>query len=359
MSDDRRRPGQYTAERDAALGPWLSGVVHPYSAALRPAIDRAGGTRAITTTADLGKLPIVGLADIGDGRTHVLEPSATAVAEHGPASDRMRLAMADLFGRRQALARREVEPAYKPVVWTTFDGPAGPVFVANTTTDLDRLAELGRRGLAISGVGPGDRVLVLDPAGAGISPWQFLAGARDAGVAVLHLDPASADGLVAAAAPTVLAGSAASLIVAVDAGLPATVGRLVVHDGRRPDRAQAARLSATGLPVAEWWTPPGARAAWVRCPGGDGFHTWPTAEVVELVDDAGRPTDEGRLVWTPIGWHGSVWLRVDTGSRASVATDACERCGRTTPRVVPAAPAPAAPAPSRRRGRLTVGRRGR
>ncbi len=335
MSEDRRRPPQYAAQRDDALGRWVSDVVYPYSDVLRRTLDRAGGRRGIRKAADLRKLPITPIAALGDGRAHVLEPTGDTVAVHGPLGDRVRLALADVVGRREQHSRRDVDPAHKPIVWTAV---GGSLFVASSTTDLDRLTALGRRGLAISGVRSDDRILVLDAAGTGISPWQFLLGARDAGVATLHLDRHDDADLIAAAAPTVLAGRARSLVRVLGAGVPDSVRRLVVNDGRRVKPAEVEALTECGLPVAEWWVADGARAAWVRCPGGEGFHTWPTHEVVEIVDSGGSPTDDGRLVWSAVGWHGSVWFRVDTGHTASVVDGSCPTCGRTTPRVVPSAP---------------------
>lgn len=338
MSDDRRRLAQYSAERDETLARWMPNVVHPFSAALRPALDRAGGRRAVTRTVALRSLPVVSLESLGNGHAHVLEPGVDEVSAHGSVGARMRLAGADLFGRRKELAARDVDPTHKPVVWTAVTVGAGDrattLFVASTASDLDRLAALGRRGLSISGVRPADRIVVVDPAGAGIAPWQFLAGARDAGIAILHLDRLTQERVIRSAGPTVVAGSARSLVRVVEKGLPESVRRLIVHDGQRPDPAQVEVLRSTGLPWAEWWVPDGARAAWVRCQTGEGFHTWPTHEAIEIVDDTGAPAEVGRLIWSAVGWHGSVWLRVDTGTRASIATDEC-RCGRTTPRVIP------------------------
>lgn len=329
MIEDRRRTEQYASDRDAELRSWLSSAVYPYSPVIRRELDAAGlGRRGVRTAADLTRLPAVPLADLGDGKAHVLEPTAESIAAHGSPQTRLRLRVADVFGRRPELAREHVDPRFRPALWTV----SGGLFVASTRADLDRLAALGRRSLSISGVRQDDRVLVLDPAGGRIGPWQLLSGAREAGVAVLHADQAGPE-LVERSEPTVLAGRASSLCAAADAGLPTSVRLLVVHDGPLPDGSQRAALDATALPVAEWWQPPAARAAWVRCPGGRGFHTWPTDEIVEVLDETGRPAERGELVWSPVGWFGSVWLRVQTGVGVMVDTARCDQCGRTTPRV--------------------------
>lgn len=328
--DDRRRPAQYGSLRDERLRSWVTDEVYPYSRQLRPALDDAGlGRRGVRSAADLRRLPITPLAALRDGRRYVLEPLTETIEAHGTLALRARLAVAERIGRVDRFAAEHIDPAYRPVSWTTADSDAGSLFVASTATDLDHLATLGRRALATSGVRADDRVAVVDPAGSGIGPWQLVAGAHAAGVAVLHLDRHDGSDAVGAvlerAAPTVVAARAGTLTGAVTAGLPSSVRLLVVHDGPPPTRDQTAALAATGLPLAAWWTPPGARAAWVRCPGGVGYHTWPTDELVEIVD--------GRLVWSAVGWRGSVWLRVDTGVRALLDHTECAACGRTTPRV--------------------------
>lgn len=329
MNEDRRRVEQYASERDAELRSWLSSAVYPHSAVIRQELDAAGlGRRGVRTASDLARLPTVRLAELADGRAHVLEPTVASIAAHGPPQIRLRLRVADVFGRRPELAREHVDPRFRPVLWTV----SGELFVSSTGADLDRLAELGRRSLSISGVRQDDRMLVLDPAGGRIGPWQLLSGARDAGIAVLHADEAGPE-LVERAAPTVLAGRASSLCAAVASGLPASVRLLIVHDGALPDDRQQTTLGATGLPVAEWWQAPSARAAWIRCPGGRGFHTWPTDEVVEVLDETGHRAERGELVWSAVGWFGSVWLRVRTGVAVAVDPEPCGACGRTTPRV--------------------------
>ena len=339
MSDDRRRPGQHESRRDQALRGWIADEVHPFCEPVRAQLERSGlGRRGVRTAADLSRLPVTELADLGDGRRHVLEPTAERIREAGGLEMKGRLLVADVLGRRDGFARHDVDGPYKPVRWTADVHPAGTLFVGATSTDLDRLAELGRRALAVNGVVPADRVACTADA-VGVGPLQLELGARDAGVAHLVLDAADRE-LLAAAAPTVLAGSSASLGQILDDGLPASVRMLIVHVGATGgDLAGLRRRS--GLPVRLWWAPAGVRAAWVTCEA-DQLHTWPEHEHVEVVDDEGRAATSGRLVWSAVGWRGSVWLRVALGPRGRVDRAACT-CGRTTPRVLGAARTPRRP----------------
>lgn len=325
MRDDRRRPAHYASVRDDRVRRWLWSTVRPYSTALRDVLDRHGvRNRATSTVAAITSLPVTTLAELGDGRAHVLEPDVTGFGRTAAIAHQLEFQVAEVLGRRDDFARRRIDPTFKPVLWTVGEGADGPLFVANTAEDLDRLAVIGRRSLAVSGIRADDRVLLVDGHGS-LPHWQFVLGCRSAGVAVLPCDLGTAVERAVAARPTVLAGPARAVRKVLDAcGVDGL--RTLAVDGTDAT-GDVHELRATGLPVAEWWAPAPVRAAWVRCPAGDGFHGWPEDELVEVVD--------GRLVWSAIGWHGSVWLRVDTGIEATVVDGPCPACGRTTPRVVP------------------------
>lgn len=301
MSDDRRRPGQHESRRDEALRRWIADEVHPFSEPVRAQLERTGlGRRGLRGAGDLARLPVTELDDLGDGRRHVLEPTAERIRESAGPALRLRLVAADVLGRREAFARDEVDLPYKPVRWTVERLATGPLFVAATRTDLDRLATLGRRALAVSGITPADRVVCT---GAGIGPLQLELGARDAGVAHLVAGAAPAAGLLGAAAPTVLAGPPAALSRMVDAGLPAGVRLLIAHVGAAGGEDLVGLRRRAGCPIRLWWAPPGVRAAWATCEA-DQLHTWPEHEHLEVVDADGLPAESGRLVWSAVGWRG-------------------------------------------------------
>lgn len=331
MSEDRRRPGQHASLRDEALHSWIADAVYPYSTPLRGMLDQAGlGRRGVRTAADLRRVPITPLADLGDGRDWLLQPTGELVHLHGDLVMRGKLLVADAVGRQGAFRREHVDEPYKPVVWTVAPAPGGVLFVGSSRRDVDRLAALGRRGLSISGVRPDDRVLLVG-SGVGVGPVQLAHGCLDAGVASLRLPAGSAPDLVASAAPTVVAGSLRSLRRLADSGLPSGVRLLLVHATTPAEIVGADRLrDRTGLRLSTWWSPTGTRAAWVSCPGGEGFHTWPTHELLE--------TAEPGLVWSAVGWRGSVWLRVALGIAGHLDDRTCANCRRTTPRVQPDLP---------------------
>jgi hypothetical protein len=332
MSDDRRRPGQQASRRDETLRHWIAAEVHPYSEPLREALDRSGlGRRGVRGADDLRRLHPIELGALGDGRRWVLQPTPERIRTAAPPAVRARLVAADVLGRQDAFARRDVDLPFKPVTWTAAALPDGVLLTGWTTSDLELLGQLGRRALAIAGVHPDDRIACTAGA-AGVGPVQLELGARQAGVAHLRADPAGAAEL-AVAAPSVVSGTPATIEVLLDRGLPSSVRMLVVHVGGTADAAGLPALRRrAGVPVRLWWAPPGVRAAWATC-DADQLHTWPEHEVIEVVDDARAPAGSGRLVWSAVGWRGSVWLRLVLGPAGRIEHGEC-RCGRTTPRVL-------------------------
>lgn len=333
MGDDRRRPGEQASRRDETLRRWIADEVHAYGAPVRERLDRSGlGRRGIRTAADLARLPVTELDDLGDGRAWVLEPTADRIRAAGSPALRARLLVSDVIGRRDDFGRRHVDVPFKPVAWTAARRPAGVLLTGWTTSDLERLAGLGRRGLALAGVAPDDRVATVG-SGAGIGALQLELGARDAGVPHVRVEPADAPDVLPVAAPSVVSAPPRPLLGLVDAGLPASVRLLVAQVGPEGAGASLRRLRRRSpVPVRLWWSPAGVRAAWASCEA-DQLHTWPEHEHLEVVDPAGAPATSGRLVWSAVGWRGSVWLRVALGPDGRVEHDRC-RCGRTTPRVL-------------------------
>jgi len=125
-----------------------------------------------------------------------------------------------------------------------------------------------------------------------------------------------------------LSGSARSAVVTVLA-----ITRAPLLASERAELEGAAGGQGT---VVESWAPPGVRALWAQCRGGEGVHTWPQAELVEVCAPDGTPTlpgEEGELVWTGLGWRGTTFVRLATGVHGRLVEGPCEVCGRTTPRI--------------------------
>jgi hypothetical protein len=352
---DRLRPGQLVGRQSTELRRYVANDVYPYSRLMRPRLDRAGlGQTGLRSVDDLQRVQPLHAEDIGNGQTALLEVTGDLIKSHAPLVERLRFRVADLIGTRAALAREHIEPTYKPIHWCT----DGRLHLGMTAADLDQLGELGRRLLDVAGVRGDDRLVSVESPGT-LAFWQLALGCRAGGVFATHLGPDADAHAVASARPTILAGSKAALTRVLDSESGQRV-KLVIAFADPTDQEGRARLlaAAGGADVRLAWAPAGARALWVECSSG-GLHTWPDAEVVEVVDPL---TDrrvaagsDGELLWTALGWRGTVLMRFHTGALGRLDPSPC-RCGRTTPRLalVPLDAPADAPAPARgRRGRST------
>ena len=333
MLGDRERPARIRSEQDRELARYLQRQVRAYSAHYRPMLQRAQQERAIRKRADLARLPLTSFDEVGDGRDLVLRPDYDTISRYGGLELGAKLLWARVIGRVERLGRTVVDPAYKPVLWIMEDG----VPMGSSAADLERLSELGRRWLETAGVISSDVLVGILPPGPYLPFWELSLGARRGGLSSVFLEPSASSAAVARLQPSVLVGRPDDLArVLEDAHANGDVSRLqdlrtLVAAGEplEPDvRARLRQLlpGRQSVDVVAAWAPLGVRSLWVECPGGTGLHTSPAVELLEVVD--------GEIVWTSLGWTGSVFVRLRTGVYGSVDETPCPSCGRTTPRVI-------------------------
>jgi hypothetical protein len=280
----------------------------------------------------------------------VLKPDVTSVLRWGPRRLAARTFGSRLLGHQHVVNRRLLVPGYKPVLWLVARAGAGAgadgVPVAYSERDVRWLGQVGARWLTDAGVRPSDVVVNVLPAGPELGWWQVALGAREAGLSALHVASAVPEE-VARFRPTVLVGRAMDVLRLLESGLLRDVHLvLVVGDGVAPpvddglrSRIESRLSPGVGGVCLAAWAPPGVRALWVECAGGPatGFHTWPATEVIELVDPlsgvAAPDGAGGEVVWSALGWHGTVLLRLRTGVFATVDDGRCPTCGRVAPRL--------------------------
>lgn len=322
---------------DRALADYLRKEVAHYSPyygpRLRTPLARNAGTISVAT---LVHVPFTRFSDLADPGALVLRPDPESINDSGDLRLTTWLNISRAV-KREAAFNREVDRDYKPILWWI---DAGVPFGASAS-DERRLGDLGRQWLEGAGVRPYDSLVSVVRPGPWLAFWNLWHGARAAGLSALHLAALpSADELLGLQ-PAVLAGAPTDLLRLLEAvrsrkgQLNALRTLLVVgtalEDGTR-QRLQdlGASLAQARVAAVAAWAPPGARALWAECRGSRGVHLWPGTEVVEVVDAAGERVpfgDEGELVWTAIGWHGSVVLRLRTGVRARIDATPCATCG--------------------------------
>jgi phenylacetate-coenzyme A ligase PaaK-like adenylate-forming protein len=338
MSTEHLRPGQHAHRQVPALARYVHEEVYPYSRLYRQRIDRAGLVGGLRSPRDLPRLPAVTYEDIGDGSSALLAPAADTIRSYAPRPLRLRFALADALGRRAQFARDHIEPDYKPILWISQDR----LDIGATAADLDLLADIGRRTLERAGVRGSDQVVTLSEPTPDLGYWQLVLGCRAGGVAAMHLGAGARRELVADAGPTVLAGHPVALLALARQARAGFDGvRTVIAIGAPISAAERARLTKLGhdgghdAVVVSAWAPDGVRALWAECREGQHLHTWPDAEIIEIVDAAGTPVadDAGEVTWSALGWRGTALLRLRTGVVGRLVGGACPACGRTTPRL--------------------------
>ena len=331
MLGDRERPARIRSEQDRDLARYLQRQVLAYSAHYRPILERVARDQPIKRRGDLRHLPLTTFGDVGDGRDIVLRPDYDTISRYGGLELSARLMWSRALGRVEHLGRTVIDPAYKPVHWLLEDG----VPLGLSVADLDRLSEIGRRWLETAGLVPSDVVVSILPPGPYLPFWELALAARRAGLSSVFLEPSADAAAIGALRPTVLAGAPTDLMRLLQEaeGRGAAEGlaglRTILAAGEPLDdetRSQLRRLAGSGeVAVVNAWAPLGVRSLWVECRGNEGLHTSPSAEVLEVVD--------GEVVWTALGWTGSVLLRLRTGVHGTVDERPCPACGRTSPRV--------------------------
>jgi phenylacetate-CoA ligase len=340
---DRRKPSWIKNAQERALRRYLAQDVYPYSPYYQVRLDEAGvGQKGVKSRADLDKLPLTTFDEIVNPASVVLRPDEQNIQQFARIGLVARVFWAKLWRREWVVNQRLIDPVYKPLHWHVDDGfPIG-----SSAEDVDRLAELGRRWLELAGVARYDVLVSVLPPGPNLAYWELVLGSRQAGVSALHMDPSTTVDQLAAARPNVVAGRPSDLVRLLEAARPVArnldgLRTVLVAGGRLDDatRRQLTNLVDGQAAVVAAWAPPGVRALWCQCREGEGLHTSPDAELIEVVDPlSGVPVADGteaEVVWTALDWKGTVFLRLRTGVFGAIDESPCPACGRSTPRLMP------------------------
>lgn len=277
----------------------------------------------------LDGVPVVDLADVGDGARHLVQPSRQELLRSSSPSMRLRTAWAMTWGSWRRFLQ-VIEPSYRPVHYFT----AGGVAIGAAAKDLVRLAALGAEWVRAAGLHTNDTVALLEGATSTVEPWELSGGTRRAGVPLAVVeDPTDArEGHY-----SVIAGRPSALRAALRDGVWPEL-RVVLVFGRDTSTIETAlKRAGERVAVRRAWAVPGARSVWFECVGGPehGWHTTDAAELIEVGEN-----DEA--LWTGLGWAGTVFLRLRTGVRVGALDRApCAACGHKGTRVFLADGSPA------------------
>ncbi len=112
-----------------------------------------------------------------------------------------------------------------------------------------------------------------------------------------------------------------------------------VSDGlRQKVREMTDQLKAREVQIYATYALTEAKTAWLQCSETTGYHLYPDMEYIELIDKDGnrvRDGEPGEIVYTALGWRGSVVVRYRTGDLCKgIEYGPCPVCGRTVPRII-------------------------
>jgi hypothetical protein len=367
MAWDRLGHRARDREQSRLLAEWINREVRPFSTYWGARLE---GTK-IRSVKDLVAVDVVTEADVagagGPGNPELLLlPTEDGFKRHAGRAELIAAAKevgrGGAEGRRAALFRR-----YKPV-HVHEAGVAQVLAISYTRNDLDRLHLAGARLMEVLGLGADDAMVSAVPAGPSLRFWGLYHAALAARMTALHPRGEGQQALrpvmraLAMLPATVLAvpiAEAADLLAALaERGVRVEGLRTLLTVGPPPSRplrlalGQAAEQLAGGaVRVQAVWAPEMARTLWGECrpPSADpdeatyGLHTYPDLEIVQVRDVArqtGAPENgEGEIVLTSLGWRGTALVRVATGAWTEGMTSRtrCPACGRTVPRLAPAA----------------------
>lgn len=352
---DRRSASEHERVEQLLLQRWLPEVAaySPYwgerVAELGVAVD------AFDSREDLARLAPIRERDIASaggpgGPALLMRPTENQVKSRAGRSLVMRLA-AGLRRAGPAGKRLELLLEYKPIHLHR-GGAEGDLPIGYSRSDLDRLHRLGARAAAVLDLTDTDYLLSTMPPG----PWLDYAGIYHLGLgsSMLAVHPGDDESrivsdfdlapITAVAVPLEDAADLAGLLKRSGVDVPRvgtviTVGPTPFADEREEIIAAWREAGAPdAVRVRAAWAPSEARALWVECAeGGEGLHTYPDHELLEVIDPLTgevSPTD-GDLTYTSAGWNGTALVRYQTGAYVeAIATGACDACGRTVPRIM-------------------------
>jgi hypothetical protein len=353
---DRRSPEEQRRVADLVLARWLPLVTSAAPMWERRAAAEGLEPRELTSLEALAGLPPAREADLLASALGapdaVLRPSEEQVKSYGGS---------DLVGRIVGAIRREgasgkrrvILQEYQPVDLRRAGAGAEQVVIASSRSDLDRLNRVGARAAALLGLDERDVLLSAVPLGPTLDAARAVHLGQGASITTLHARGHGDDLEEVARAAALVPASA--LLVDIDDALDlartlaehrVALPRLerVVLYGPPPEddlRHQVAdafgSVSSSRVEVRALWGPPFGRTMWAECAAGQGLHTTPDLEHLEVLDPitAEPTTADGDLTLTTLGWHGTALLRLRTGTWVDpLQAGPCPGCGRTVPRLV-------------------------
>lgn len=315
--------------------------------------------RKIGNADDLQKLPFSSKLDIlptdaepRKPRDFILQPNEELIKKVYPKAELIKMLAKKIIGKN---VKEELEYEYKPVhtLFTTGRSTNQIPFLYSRH-DLDLLEETGGRLFQVVGATKDDIALNAFPYAPHLAFW--LAFYAITGSGVLGLQSGGGKILGTEKIMAAVEKMKATIFIAIPGYgyhlLREAAGKkkdfsalkIFVGGGERLSPGLRAKLKellgslgAKDTRILATYALTEAKTAWAQCNENSGYHLYPDLEFIELVDKDGnrvKDGEKGEVVYTNLGWRGSMVIRYRTGDICDgIEYDPCQYCGRTVPRL--------------------------
>lgn len=310
------------------------------------------GFSDIKTTKELRKLPFTSKENIAPTKDNpkkfidfVLQPNEKLIKRYASLNKKIKI----IFNKSN------VYHEYTPVhIHFTTGRSALSVPVFYTSHDLKLLEESGRRMFGIINASDKDILVNAFPYAPHLAFWQTFYTTKAANLLSLNTGGGKIMGTekiiksIQSMRATILAGMPGYLYHLIrtakdekadfsSLGLVVFGGERIPNGLREKTKHFLKELRSKSPRVLSTYAFTEGKAAWLECKEGYGYHLYPDFEFIEIVDKNGENVSEGEkgeIVYTSLGWRGTVFLRYKTGDiTKGIYYDKCKHCQRTLPRI--------------------------
>lgn len=313
----------------------------------------------IKTTDDLQKVPFSSKADIAPtdeepakSRGFILAPDEKLIKKYASKAKLARIVWGKITGKD---VKKELEWEYKPIhIHFTTGRSALPIPFTYSARDIEVLREAGERLLDTAKVSRDLVAINAFPYAPHLAFWQVYNALTKLGMTSVQTGGGKVMGTqkIMDATERFKAG----LIVfipgygyhlmreAVKQKKDFSNIKIVISGGERAsvglkDKVKGLlyELGAKEIRFLSTYAFTEGKVAWIQCHESSGYHLYPDLEYVEVIDKEGKRVKEGEpgeLVYTSLGWRGSIVVRYRTGDMIEgIEYEPCPHCGKTVPRV--------------------------